>query len=279
MLRKYLLAAGIAACLAMPTYADTITTVINGRPVVLQQSPIVRGSEVLVPIGSLVENLGGTYTYDPVTRTFITTSGARTVKVDLGSTTAFIDGTPVLLTSLPVDLSGQVMVPLTFAERVLGADLTWAPASRTVTLVSEEPVGPVVINQPAVTETHLVRVENAAPIVTLPATATVDAMALNIADGQAIPDVFTLQGRTAPNATVRVTAVRDGAVVGSAANDSYALMNRARDYVTTADSSGFFEVQVDTTAIPVGSSVLLKLQSTDPLGRKGALHRMNVIRR
>lgn len=269
MLKNFILAAGVAACLAMPTYADTIRTVINGRTVILQQSPVVQGTEVLVPIGSLVENLGGHYTYDPVTRSLVTTTGARVVKVDLGSTTAFIDGTPVLLSSLPVDMHGQVMVPLSFAERVLGADLTWSPVARTVTLVSEEPVA---------LEQHYMRVEGAAPAVALPA-GTLNSIALNIASGATIPDVFTLQGRTAPGATVRVTTVRDGAIVGSAVNDSYALMNRARDYVTTADGAGFFEVQVDTTSIPAGSTVLLKLQASDRLGTKGELQRLNLIRR
>ena len=270
MLKKCLLAAGVAACLAMPTYADTIRTVINGRTVYLQQSPVVQGTEVLVPIGSLVQNMGGHYTYDPVTRTLVTTHGARTVRLDLGSTTAFIDGTPVLLSSLPVDLHGQVMVPLTFAERILGADLTWSPAARTVTLVSEEPVA---------LEQHYVRIDNSAPAIALPASATLDSIALNIANGATIPDVFTLQGRTAPNATVRVTTMRTGSAVGAPADDSFALMNRARDYLTTSDARGFFEVQVDTSSIPADSTLVLKLQSSDAVGRKGQLHRLNLVRR
>jgi hypothetical protein len=89
-------------------------------------------------------------------------------------------------------------------------------------------------------------------------------------DGDAVGGDFTLSGRTAPNARVRIVAGARAEPAGP-----YAFGTGTYTGDTIADGAGYFSEHVTLQALP-GGSIGLTVVSTDPATRESARARLNL---
>ena len=78
------------------TFASGIAVYVNNNKVNFSQPPVVENGATLVPVRGLLEKIGATVDWDKETKTVTSTLGASTVKMVIGSKTAYVDNKIVL---------------------------------------------------------------------------------------------------------------------------------------------------------------------------------------
>jgi hypothetical protein len=93
---------------------------------------LVRGSTILVPLRSMFEQMGGTVTWDPATRTVDVSKAGADVKVTVGRPEVIINGESRPLDVPPEIYKGSVVVPLRVLSESMGAYVQWVADRRIV---------------------------------------------------------------------------------------------------------------------------------------------------
>jgi Copper amine oxidase N-terminal domain len=134
-------ALAIAAVLAMTATissigaADqTVSVSVNGTPVTFDQPPIERNGRVFVPLRGVFEQLGATVTYD--NGNIVAIGNGRTIDLNVGSTTAVVNGTQQQLDVAPFLIGARTLVPLRFVSQALGAYVEWDQSTNSVAITS-----------------------------------------------------------------------------------------------------------------------------------------------
>jgi hypothetical protein len=112
---------------------------------------LVRGNTVLVPLRSLFEQMGGTVTYDPATKSVDVMKPGADIKVAVGKPEVIINGESRPLDVPPEIYNGIVVVPLRVLSEGLGAYVQWVPEKRTVVIryIAAVPSAPPTSEAPA----------------------------------------------------------------------------------------------------------------------------------
>lgn len=109
---------------------------IYSRPDRLHQgrvlAALVRGNSILVPLRSMFEQMGGTVTYDPSTKTADVSKAGADVRVTVGKPEVILNGETRPLDVPPEIYKGSVLVPLRVLSEALGAYVAWLPDKRAV---------------------------------------------------------------------------------------------------------------------------------------------------
>jgi hypothetical protein len=90
----------------------------------------------MVQMRPIFETLGATVEWNGTDKTVTATKGSDTIVLKIGSYTAYHNGTPVTLVTLPLIINGHVMVPARFVGDFLGYKVTWDAADRQVDITS-----------------------------------------------------------------------------------------------------------------------------------------------
>jgi hypothetical protein len=126
---------------------------VYSKPDTLKQgrllSALVRGTTVLVPLRSLFEQLGGTVSYDPATKTVDVSKPGSDIKVTVGKPEVEINGEVRPLDVPPEIYRGTIVVPVRVISEGLGAYVQWVP-DRHVVVIRYVPV-PVATPPPPAT--------------------------------------------------------------------------------------------------------------------------------
>jgi hypothetical protein len=93
---------------------------------------LVRGDTILVPMRSMFEQMGGTVTWDPSTKTVDVSKPGADVKVTVGRPEVVINGESRPLDVPPEIYKGTVVVPLRVISEGMGAYVQWVPDRRIV---------------------------------------------------------------------------------------------------------------------------------------------------
>ncbi|MGP6156322.1 MAG: stalk domain-containing protein [Vulcanimicrobiaceae bacterium] len=109
---------------------------VYSRPDRVRQSRVlaalVRGNAILVPLRSLFEQMGGTVTYDPSTKTADVSKPGADVRVTVGKPEVVLNGQTRPLDVPPEIYQGTVLVPLRVLSEALGAYVAWLPDKHVV---------------------------------------------------------------------------------------------------------------------------------------------------
>lgn len=150
MLRKALFRTLIAATLVVPATvgagaaadaaSPAIKVTLDGKSVSLDGAPRIVKGATLVPYAGLVKALGGTATWDSQTRTVTAVSQGTTVKVTIGSKTAYINGAGKRLDASPVLADDRAYVPLRLVSEAFGKWVSYDKPSATVSIESSRTV-------------------------------------------------------------------------------------------------------------------------------------------
>ncbi|MGB9887927.1 MAG: stalk domain-containing protein [Moorellales bacterium] len=171
--------------------AQDISVYVDGERLALDQPPVLEDSRTLVPLRVIFEALGAEVTWDGATQTVTARRQETTVRLTIGSHTAYRNGQAVILDVPAKVVGGRTLVPVRFVFEALGAAVGWDGNTRTVTVNSSGSVP----STGALLKVHFLDVGQADSIlVRLP-----DGRALlidggNNADGPAVVSYLKAQG-------------------------------------------------------------------------------------
>lgn len=138
-MKKKILSAVIAAMVI--GQAGAVNLVVDSVPLKPDVPPTVIDGRTLVPVRAIFEALGAEVEWDDATNTAKAIKGAKTVTVQIGSTTAYVDGAAKTLDVPAQTIDDRTMVPARFVSEAFGADVKWDGATETVTITTSKETG------------------------------------------------------------------------------------------------------------------------------------------
>jgi SOS response regulatory protein OraA/RecX len=100
-----------------------------------QTSPVIVNGSTFVPIGAIINSLGGTVSWDGANQEVTITLNNTTVVLNIGNKIAAVNGAATTLDGAPyISATGRTMLPLRFITESLGHTVNWDPSSRTITI-------------------------------------------------------------------------------------------------------------------------------------------------
>ncbi|HJN14356.1 MAG TPA: copper amine oxidase N-terminal domain-containing protein, partial [Armatimonadota bacterium] len=140
---------------------------------------------VLIGMRDIFEAMSAVIGWDAATRTVTAEQGATTIRLTIGSATAYVNEEAVTLQVPAQIINESTYVPLRFVAEATGAKVQWIGATRTVDVKTGAGDGmpPIESTGPAVLS---------APVVTAPTA------------GQTVGPAVNVTGRTAGGATIRI---------------------------------------------------------------------------
>lgn len=122
--------------------APAISVKLDNVALQFDAAPRVDKGVTYVPFRTVGEALGIRITWNSKTQTVKAVGSvkgqATEVLLQVGSTTATVNGTKVKLAAAPVQLEGRVLIPLSSFSSQFGVGVKWDQATRTVSLVSPQ---------------------------------------------------------------------------------------------------------------------------------------------
>lgn len=115
------------------TIGSDIMTV-NGAAVQLDAAPEIVNGRTFLPLRAISEALGATVDWIPDTQGITVTLGGNTVGLQIGNTSAVVNGTVMTLDAAPYIKNSRTMVPFRVIAEGLGAVVGWDAPSKTVTV-------------------------------------------------------------------------------------------------------------------------------------------------
>lgn len=129
----------ICLCFSFSIPAIAAPTVeLNGNQLVLDVQPKIENGRTLVPLRTIFEALGANVSWDANTQTITAVRGATSLKLMIGETTAYKNGTAIVLDVCPKIINGRTLVPLRFVSEALGAMVTWEASTEKILIQSQK---------------------------------------------------------------------------------------------------------------------------------------------
>lgn len=97
-------------------------------------TPVIINNRVLLPISNVIQEFGGTVTWEPKQKQVTITLNANEVSLFLNKKIAYVNGNKINLDVAPTTISGKTMVPLRFVSDHLGLQLIWDSKNEIIAL-------------------------------------------------------------------------------------------------------------------------------------------------
>lgn len=139
-------------CLLTISFADTVfaqTTNAKTPPLSMQilgkqgskaSPPIVKSNRIYLPLRYVGETLGYKVTWNAKTSTMELKGAAPTVKVTIGSKSAYVNGKKVTMDAAPIMHNDRAHVPLTFVQDYFNYTTTYDKSGNVVIIAKKAPV-------------------------------------------------------------------------------------------------------------------------------------------
>ncbi|MCX6083374.1 MAG: stalk domain-containing protein, partial [Caldiserica bacterium] len=118
---------------------DSTRVSVNGVTQAIDAAPVIRSGRTFVPIRFISETVGAQVTWDAGTQMVGVTLSSHHVELQIGSTRAVVDGAVNMLEAPPFIDHSRTMVPLRLISEAFGAEVSWDPVSRQVTVQYNRP--------------------------------------------------------------------------------------------------------------------------------------------
>lgn len=110
------------------TVDDTDIQIENGV------SPIVVSNRTLLPVRTIIENMGGSVVWDNGSKTATLHYQNNEIKITINNTTAYVNGEEKTLDVIPIVMNEQIMLPIRFIAENFGFSVDWEKQTQTVTI-------------------------------------------------------------------------------------------------------------------------------------------------
>lgn len=128
----------VLSCMSFTALAaDDIRIVIDGQYQTYDVMPVIENSRTLVPMRGIFETLGAAVNWDEDTRTVTAAKGDTIVILQIGNSTAWINGEAKSLDVPAKIIEGRTMVPIRFVAETLGCTVEWDEVQRRVFIYSK----------------------------------------------------------------------------------------------------------------------------------------------
>ena len=109
--------------------------------------PVIKNERTLVPVAIIVEEMGGTVEWDDATKTATLKLNDDTIKLTIGSTTAYLNDVATELDVEPEIINDRTMLPIRFIAESFKFSVLWDGETQTIVIVKSNAV-----TEPEVTE-------------------------------------------------------------------------------------------------------------------------------
>lgn len=130
-MKKKIFAFAMATALSVSA-AGATSLVVDGASVQTDVPPVIVDGRTLVPVRALFESLGATVGWEESTQTATATKGNTVISMQIGNTTAYVNGVAKTLDVPAQTIEGRTMAPARFVAESLNATVNWDSASDTV---------------------------------------------------------------------------------------------------------------------------------------------------
>jgi hypothetical protein len=107
---------------------------VNGKAVQIDAPAEIKNGRTFLPLRAISEALGATVDWIAETQGITVTLGENTIGLQVGNTSAVVNGTVMTLDAAPYIKNNRTMVPFRVIAEGLGATVEWDPALRIVTV-------------------------------------------------------------------------------------------------------------------------------------------------
>lgn len=126
---------------------------LDGAEIATDSPPVIENGRTLAPVRAVFEAMGGTVTWNQASKEVTLVKDDMTVKLTIGSKSAYINGTEKTLDVPARLIKDRTMIPVRFVSEALGCEVSWDAKSRIVSIVSSSKGGtdnPPVVDDPTV---------------------------------------------------------------------------------------------------------------------------------
>lgn len=112
------------------------TITVDGTDIQIENgaSPIVVSNRTLLPVRTIIENMGGSVVWDNGSKTAILHYQNNEIKITINNTTAYVNGEEKTLDVIPIVMNEQIMLPIRFIAENFGFSVDWEKQTQTVTI-------------------------------------------------------------------------------------------------------------------------------------------------
>jgi len=121
---------------AQDTVGDEISVLVDGLPVVFDVSPVIHQGRTLVPFRATAEALHIEVSWDSASRTIDAAGPNSSVRLQIGSRTAYLNNTAVNLDVPPEICNGRTLIPLRFFSEACNYQVVWESSENTIRITS-----------------------------------------------------------------------------------------------------------------------------------------------
>ncbi len=114
----------------------TISIFVNGNKLILDVQPYIENRRTHVPIRFISEALSAEVSWNSQTQAAVIRSGGKTITLPIGSSTAYVNGTPHQLDAEIQLYQGRTFIPVRFVSEVLGCTVQWNGSTYSVIINS-----------------------------------------------------------------------------------------------------------------------------------------------
>lgn len=160
-----LLSLTLTACAAEETQTENNTTIIlkigspamtvNGKDMPIDEQgtvPVIVNDRTLLPARAVVEQMGGTVSWNGETQEVTLTYGEDEIKLIIDSTDALLNGEKQTLDVAPTVMNDRTMLPIRFIAEGFKFDVEWNGDEQSVTITNSKTTEQNPVKQPEETE-------------------------------------------------------------------------------------------------------------------------------
>ncbi|MEK4434023.1 CotH kinase family protein [Paenibacillus sp. FSL K6-2862] len=117
---------------------QTISVILDGQAISFpDQDPLEQSGRVMVPVNAILEAMGAEVTWDKTAKTVTAVLNDQTLVLQIGSSTATVNGETIDIDAPAIILSSRTLVPVRFISEGLGLTVDWDQTAAQVSLTSQ----------------------------------------------------------------------------------------------------------------------------------------------
>lgn len=114
-----------------------VSVLFNNEKIKFDQAPVIINGRTLVPIRAVVEAMKGVVEWEEATQTVTLSLNGSVIKLQIGSTTAYLNGEERILDVPPQIFNGRTLLPIRFIAEGFQFNVEWDEIRQTVIIYSE----------------------------------------------------------------------------------------------------------------------------------------------